>query len=162
MDLFLLVLAIICVIVGVVGSVVPALPGPPVSFVGCLLLFFCSGSNITLSSVLIAAAVATVITIVDFVAPVWLTKKKGGSKAATWGATLGLLLALFTGMWGILILPFVGALLGELSTGTPFDKAIKVASYSFLAFILTTGMKLAYSLVLFSKVICGGWMMLVD
>ena len=162
MDILLVAIAVICVVVGVVGALVPALPGPPISFVGYLLLFFCSDSDITLSSLLIAGAVAAVITVVDFIAPVWLTKKKGGSKAATWGATIGLLLALFTGIWGVLIMPFVGAYLGEKFVGTPSDKAFKVASYSFVAFILTTGLKMIYSFALLSKVRCDSWQVIVN
>ena len=157
MDIFLVILAVLCAVVGVVGSIVPALPGPPVSFVAYLLLFLCSGSDVSFSSLAIAGVVALVVTIVDFVAPAWFTKKTGGSKAATWGATIGLVIAIFTGLWGVLILPFIGALLGELSTGTPMNRAMNVASYSFLAFILTTGIKMIYSFVLLAMVTYNGW-----
>ena len=36
----LIVFAIIFAIVGIIGSVVPGLPGPPMSWVGMLLVFF--------------------------------------------------------------------------------------------------------------------------
>ena len=157
MDIILVILAALCAVVGVVGSIVPALPGPPVSFVAYLLLYLCSGSDVSFSSLAIAGVLALVVTIVDFVAPAWFTKKTGGSKAATWGATIGLVVALFTGLWGVLILPVIGALLGELCTGTPMNRALNVASYSFLAFILTTGIKMIYSFVLLAMVVYNGW-----
>jgi UDP-N-acetylglucosamine 1-carboxyvinyltransferase len=41
---------------------------------------------------------------------------------------------------------FLGALLGELSTSSSFGHALKVASLSFVAFLLTTGFKLIYGI----------------
>jgi uncharacterized protein YqgC (DUF456 family) len=48
--------------------------------------------------------------------------------------------------WGIILGPFLGALLGELSTSSSFGHALKVASLSFVAFLLTTGFKLIYGI----------------
>ena len=162
MDILLIISAVVCAIIGIVGSIVPALPGPPVSFVAYLLLYFCTGCDISFQSLAVYGVLAAIVTVVDFVAPVWLTKKSGGSKAATRGATIGLVLALFTGMWGVLVLPFLGALLGELSTGSASTKAVKVASYSFLAFILTTGVKMVYSFVMIAKVVSSAWHVLMN
>ena len=162
MDILLIISAVVCAIIGIVGSVVPALPGPPVSFVAYLLLYFCTGCDISFQSLAVYGVLAVIVTVVDFIAPVWLTKKSGGSKAATRGATIGLVLALFTGMWGVLVLPFLGALLGELSTGSASAKAVKVASYSFLAFILTTGVKMVYSFVMIAKVVSSAWHVLMN
>ena len=162
MDILLIISAVVCAIIGIVGSIVPALPGPPVSFVAYLLLYFCTGCDISFQSLAVYGVLAAIVTVVDFVAPVWLTKKSGGSKAATRGATIGLVLALFTGMWGVLVLPFLGALLGELSTGSTSAKAVKVASYSFLAFILTTGVKMVYSFVMIAKVVSSAWHVLMN
>ena len=162
MDILLIISAVVCAIIGIVGSIVPALPGPPVSFVAYLLLYFCTGCDISFQSLAVYGVLAAIVTVVDFVAPVWLTKKSGGSKAATRGATIGLVLALFTGMWGVLVLPFLGALLGELSTGSTSTKAVKVASYSFLAFILTTGVKMVYSFVMIAKVVSSAWHVLMN
>ena len=162
MDILLIISAVVCAVIGIVGSIVPALPGPPVSFVAYLLLYFCTGCDISFQSLAVYGVLAAIVTVVDFVAPVWLTKKSGGSKAATRGATIGLVLALFTGMWGVLVLPFLGALLGELSTGSASAKAVKVASYSFLAFILTTGVKMVYSFVMIAKVVSSAWHVLMN
>ena len=57
-------------------------------------------------------------------------------------------LGLFFLPWGIVVGPFLGALIGELMAHTATDKALKVALMSFLAFMLTTGVKLIYSVVL--------------
>ena len=98
-----------------------------------------------------------VLTVIDYVAPVWLTRIGGGSKQAMRGATAGLLVGLFCGPVGMIVGPFVGALLGELLVKTPPHQAFKVALYSFLAFILTTGLKFFYCIAVVCMVAIAMW-----
>lgn len=39
MDIVLVIMGFLCVVLGVLGSILPALPGPPISWVGLLLLY---------------------------------------------------------------------------------------------------------------------------
>ena len=89
-------------------------------------------------------ALMAVVSVLDYIAPVWITNKGGGSPSATRGATAGMVVGLFFPPWGLLLGPFVGALLGELLTHATAGKALRVALLSFLAFLLTTGFKLLY------------------
>lgn len=160
-DFVFVILAVISALVGVVGAIVPAVPGPPISFVGLLLLAFCEGNDIDMVSLIITGILAVIITVVDYIAPVWFTKKAGGSKAGIWGATIGLVLGLFTGFWGVIVGPFLGAFIGELMMETKPEKAIKVACMSFIAFLLTTGVKLVYCVVLLVMIIMEIWTIFV-
>lgn len=157
MEIALIILALACTVIGVLGAILPALPGPPISFVGLLLLSVCDTSSVSTSIIVTSAIFAIVITLLDYVAPIWLTNKKGGSKYATWGAAAGMFAGLFLGPLGIIVAPFIGALIGEMYAGTNIDKAFNIAFISFLAFMLTTGMKLVYCLVLFIMVVYEGW-----
>ena len=157
MEYILLFLAIILAVVGVIGAVVPGIPGPPFSFVGLLLLSFCNGAQIGWMTLLIAAILAIAVTALDYVAPMWLTNKKGGSKYAMWGAVAGVFLGMPFGFLGVILGPFVCALIGELIYGTPFEKAVNVAFASFVAFMLTTGVKIIYSFVLLIMMFFKGW-----
>lgn len=152
MEYLFVLLAIIFALLGLAGAVVPVLPGPPVAFAALLMLLFCDSNDITTTQLVVAAVVAVVITIADYVAPIWLTKRSGGSKSGTWGATIGLVLGLFFGPIGIIAGPFLGAFVGEMLAKTPADKAFGVACMTFLAFMLTTGMKLVYGIVVFVMV----------
>ena len=157
MNILLLILALLFAIVGIIGAVAPVLPGPPLSFVALLMLMFCDGNDLSNTTIIVAGVVAVVVTILDYVAPVWLTKKTGGSKYGTWGATIGLVVGIFGGLIGVLIGPFLGAYIGELIAKTPSSKALKVASMSFVAFMLTSGLKFAYGVYILVLVVSNGW-----
>ena len=157
MDYLLILLAYLMVIGGTVGAVLPVIPGPPISFVGLLLLTFCDYDTINPATLIVAGVMAIVITVIDYIAPLWLTKRVGGSRAGIWGATIGLIVGLFAGIIGVILGPFLGALIGELVSGTPTSKAINIACVNFLAFILTTGMKLLYGIVVMAMVFVEGW-----
>ena len=151
-DIVLVVLALVCAIVGHAGSVLPALRGPPASFAGLLLLYL-AGGELSAGLLIVSGVLAAIITIVDFVAPAWATKRFGGSKAGVWGSTIGLVAGLFFGPVGVIVCPFMGAFIAELLVKTPADKAFKVASYSFMAFMMTTGLKSVYCIALLGLII---------
>ena len=148
MDILLLTLAIVCIIVGIVGAVLPMLPGPPVSYAALWLMWWRDPSEVSTMTLWITGVLMVVLLIADYLAPIWLTKKGGGSRQAERGATVGLIIGLFFGLWGLLLGPFLGALVGELLAKSPLRKALKVASLSFVAFLQTTGLKLLYGIVL--------------
>ncbi len=137
-------LAALLVIIGLVGSVLPALPGVPLLFAGLLLAAWADGFArvgagwLTLLALLTLAAMA-----VDFVAGVLGAKKVGASRAAVAGAALGTLIGLFLGLPGIVLGPFVGALLGELAAGGTLRKAGGVGVGAWVGFVVGSLAKLA-------------------
>lgn len=136
------VLALICAFVGVVGCVVPILPGPPICYVAMLMCQWSSGC-FSVETLIVWAVVAVVVTILDNFLPVIMTKRFGGSKAASRGAMIGIIVGLFAGPVGLILGPFFGALIGELThDGSNSARAFKVAFGSFAAFICGTGIKL--------------------
>ena len=104
------------------------------------------------SDTVIAGLFAVFVTILDYAAPVWFTKKFGGSKYGTWGATIGLFVGLLLGPLGVVVCPFLGAFIGELINETPPADAVKIAFMTFAAFMLTTGLKLVYGIYIFVMV----------
>lgn len=136
-------------LLGIAGSVLPALPGPPVSWVGILMLYFCPGISINYWLLGITLLIALIIGILDFVIPAKGTKYFGGSKYGIWGTNIGLVIGIFTPIpFGFLIGPFVGALVGELIYNSNEGKrAFKAATGSFLGFLAGTFMKVLVSLL---------------
>lgn len=142
-DIILLSFGIICLFIGFIGCIIPALPGPPLSYVGLLLLEWSAYADFSMQLLLILAAVVAVVTLLDFIAPIYMTKVFGGTRWGTWGSTIGLLIGMiFFNIAGVIIGPFLGALIGELLGGKRSNHALKSAFGSFIGFIFGTGAKL--------------------
>ena len=142
MELLWTIIGFVLLLAGLVGSFLPVLPGPPISFIGLLLIHF-FGSTTFSSTLLYAYAIsAAVLLILDYYLPIWTTKKFGGSKAGQWGATIGVLVGLFAGPWGIILGPLLGAYVGELIAGSNNQDAWRSAQGAFLGFLLGTGLKI--------------------
>lgn len=146
--IILILLVILLSISGIAGTFLPVLPGPPLNW-GALLICYLSFSPYVSSTLLWIMLILTVIAqIIDYIAPIWMTKAGGGSKAATTGSTVGLLLGLFYMPIGLIIGPAIGAFVGEMLSCQQIGRALWVALLSFLSFILTTGLKLILSLLM--------------
>jgi len=152
MDIALLVLGFILMLVGILGSFLPVLPGPPVSWLGLLLLYLTKAVPDDWWMLGITLFFALLITVMDYVIPAMGTKKFGGSKAGMLGTVVGLLVAIFfpiLGPFGIIIWPFVGALVGELINKADQKTALKAAFGSFLGFLTGTFMKFLIGVIYF-------------
>ncbi|MBO5660940.1 MAG: DUF456 domain-containing protein [Tidjanibacter sp.] len=146
------IVALLLSVVGVVGCVVPILPGVPICYVGILLCQWVEPIFSTEQLVLWGVA-AVGVTLLDNFLPAVMTKKFGGSKAATRGSLVGIVVGLFAGPVGIILGPFFGALIGELThDGSNSARAFKVAFGSFAAFICGTGVKLVVAIYLTAKI----------
>lgn len=147
----LIVFAIIFALVGIVGSVVPGLPGPPLSWVGMLLVYFAGRVGdkpdpMTLTVLLIWLGITVLVTILDYVIPVKTTKLTGGHKAASTGAIIGLIAGMIIPPVGIILGSLLGAFLGELMVNNKgMWPAFKAGAGAFVGFLLGTGLKLAVS-----------------
>ncbi len=149
MDILLAVAALLMAIVGIVGCIVPVLPGPVLSYAALLLCYFgCDNSEISTTSLWIWALVTLVVSLVDYVLPGYLTKLFGGSRSSVTGATIGV----FAGFLifppiGIILCPFVGAVIGEmLHDSRNLGRALLAGIGSFFAFVAGTGIKLVASI----------------
>lgn len=143
MDYLWVSLGIILVVLGILGCFLPIIPGPPLSFGALLLLQLKHEPPFDLKFLLIMAGVTILVTVLDYVVPVVGAKKYGASKAGVWGSTIGLILGLFIfPPIGIIIMPFLGALIGEFIIGKESKVAFKAAWGTFLGFLTGVLLKL--------------------
>ncbi len=148
MEIVFIILGIVAVVVGIVGCFLPILPGPPITYLALLLLQWGVHPVFTSDFLLLWAAITAGVTALDYIIPIWGTKKMGGTKAGVNGSIAGLVVGLFFPPFGIILGPFLGALIGELISGQAFEKALKSAIGSFLGFLGGTLIKLAVSVVM--------------
>jgi Uncharacterized protein conserved in bacteria len=147
-DYILLILGIIFIIIGIIGCLVPVLPGPPINFLGLLFLHLSKFGQFTTPTLIILGSVAVIVTVLDYIVPVWGTKKFGGSKYGTKGAVVGLIVGFFLGPLGIILGPLIGAFVGEMIFKDDMSYAFKAGFGSLLGFLTSIGLKLAASLVM--------------
>lgn len=147
-DYILLILGILLMILGIIGCLVPVLPGPPFSFIGLLLLHFSRFGQFSAATLITFGAIAVVITILDYIVPVWGTRRFGGSKYGTRGATVGLIIGLFLGPLGMVLGPLFGAFVGEMIFKDDIKYAVRAGFGSLIGFMAGIGLKLAASLIM--------------
>ena len=133
---------------GLLGSVLPVLPGLPLSYIGLLLLHFTSIVQFSPAFLIVWLLIIIAIQVLDYFIPIWGTKFFGGSKYGTWGSTIGVIAGLFFAPWGIILGPFLGAVIGELIYGKSFTPALKAGLGSFIGFLTGTLAKIIIGLVL--------------
>lgn len=143
----LITLSILLLILGVVGSFLPVLPGPPLSFAGMLILHLTPGYDFTTKLLIVFGLLAAIITIIDLVLPIYGTRRTGGSKRGMYGAAIGLVAGIFFfPPAGIIVGPFVGALVAELSNNRDLAPAVRAAFGSLVGLLAGAFLKFLYSI----------------
>ena len=142
MDILLLMIGFACMITGLFGSFLPALPGPSISWVGLLLLYFTTAVPANYWILGITLLITVIISVLDYVIPSKGTQKFGGSSYGIWGTNIGLLVGILAPVpFGFLIGPFVGAFIGELIHDSKSHKrAFKAATGSLLGLLASSFM----------------------
>lgn len=147
-NILLAILAVAAGLAGIIGSIVPALPGPPLSWAGLLLAYFAGGTDgrgETMGTIflLIWLGITIAVSILDYLVPAYFTKLSGGSKYASWGAMAGLFAGMFFAGIGIILGSLLGAFLFELLfAGKSVFFSAKSAFGAFIGFLFGTGIKL--------------------
>ena len=150
MDILLVVLGFIFMLIGILGSFLPVLPGPPLSWIGLLLLYLTQAIPNDWWFLGITLIVALLVFALDYIIPAMGTKRFGGSKKGVIGTTLGLIVAIVFpvfGPLGIIIWPFMGAFIGEMIHKADSKIAVKAAFGSFLGFLVGTFIKFVVAVI---------------
>jgi len=149
LDLVWAIVGLVVLIIGIIGCILPILPGQILSWSSLLILQLQSDPPFTARFLVIWALITALVSFLDYIVPIWGTKKLGGSKLGIWGATVGVILGIFFfPPVGLIVGPFVGAVVGELIAGKNSNTALKAGFGSFLGFIAGTAMKLAISFIM--------------
>ncbi|MBT8065223.1 MAG: DUF456 domain-containing protein [Gammaproteobacteria bacterium] len=136
-------LAGLIVIAGLAGTIIPALPGVPLVFLGLFLGAWIDDFAIVgWATIGVLAVLAVIAWVVDFVAGAAGARYLGASSRAFWGATIGAVVGIFFGFAGMLIGPFLGAVIGELSGGTNMLNSGRAGVGAWLGMVVATAVKL--------------------
>lgn len=149
MDLLLLTLGFICIIIGIFGSFLPVLPGLSSCWVGLLLLYLTKAVENNYWVLGITLLLTVIITVLDYIIPAKGTKKFGGSSYGVWGTNIGLVVGILAPIpFGVIIGPFVGALIGEmLYDSKNHQRAFKAATGSLLGFLASSFINFMFCMI---------------
>ncbi len=152
MVTFLLILVVVLSIAGIVGCIAPGLPGVPLNYAAMLLLQYLYQPFST--NILIVFGIISLLTlVVEYVLPVWLSKRYGASNYGIWGGLIGTVLGIFFTPIGMVFGMLLGSIAGELLAGNNFSKAIRSGFAIFIGNLFSMGVKLIVAIVL--TVYCG-------
>jgi uncharacterized protein YqgC (DUF456 family) len=150
MVTLLWILGVVLVFIGLAGILLPALPGTILIFAGLLLAAWAEGfSRVSVGTIVLIGVIAAASYGVDFVAGALGVKHLGASRRAMIGAGLGTLLGLFFGLPGLILGPFVGSVVGELSAHRDLARAGRAGAAAWIGFAIGAVVKvgLAFSMI---------------
>ena len=103
-------------VAGLAGTVLPALPGTALIF-GAVLLgaWIDDYTRIGNATLVVEAALAILSWILEYIAGLLGARSVGASRQALTGAALGTAAGMFMGVVGLLFMPLLGAVVGELA-----------------------------------------------
>ena len=120
-----LILTLLVMFAGLAGSILPGLPGTPLVMLAAIghKLYF--GPTGAAWWVLVTLGGLTAISVlVDYAASIYGAKRLGATWRGAAGAIVGALIGLFFSLPGILLGPFVGAMLFELAGGRGMEGSL--------------------------------------
>lgn len=158
MGILLDVIALALIVSGLAGALIPTVPGIPLIFIGIWLI---AGSDhyhhLGFWWLIGIAAVGAVGLTIDLLAGILGVKRVGASKQAVLGALFGTVVGLFFGLPGLLLGPFLGAVLGELAAGSSALHSTNVGLGAWLGLLFGTIIKLISSLMMVALLGVAWW-----
>jgi uncharacterized protein YqgC (DUF456 family) len=131
------------------GIVLPILPGVILIYAGMLLYGLMTGFATLDTNFYLLQGMALLLTFfIDYLATTAGTRRYGGSSRAAWGAAAGVLLGFFLGPFGIIIGPFIGAVLAELTGGKKPEQAVRTGIGTLIGFLGGTFLKFVIALLM--------------
>jgi uncharacterized protein len=149
MAILLWTFGVALVLIGFVGIVMPALPGHILIFAGLLLAAWADHfTRVGPWTLTVIGLIGAASYVVDFMAAAIGVKRFGASRRAMTGATLGTLAGFVFGLPGILIGPFVGALVGELTVHRDWKRVGLAGISAWVGFAIGVAVKVALAFVM--------------
>lgn len=144
METVLIILAIIFLVGGLLGCVLPAIPGPPLSYAG-LICFHLAMHSFSVRTIVIYGIITLVVTALDFIVPVWGAKVFGATKYGVYGSIIGMIAGIFLTPIGMIAGLLLGAILGDMYGGRKLSDSIGSGVGTFLGTMAAMAIKLLVS-----------------
>ena len=142
----LIIVSFLIAIAGIIGCIIPAVPGPPLNFISLLILELAIEVAFSFEFFIIWGIITIVVTVLDYVLPLFGAKAYKASSYGIWGSIIGMILGtIFFPPFGMILGLLLGAVAGELIAGKEGSEALKVGSVTFITSLFMIVVKLAAS-----------------
>ncbi len=143
------ILSVVLIVVGVAGTVLPALPGVILVLAGIVLgAWIDDFARVSGVTVAITAVLAVAAWLIEYLAGVMGAQKAGASKEAIVGALIGTVVGIFTGLWGLIFMPLLGAVIGQYLVDRDLIRARNVGLATWLGMAIGTLAKIALTFLM--------------
>jgi uncharacterized protein len=144
MTTILWVIAVLLIIIGIAGVILPALPGVVFVFGGILLAAWIDDfTRISGWTIGVLAILTMIAFVIDYVASTLAAKRAGASTLGLVGAAVGTVLGIFTGLFGLVFMPLIGAAVGEFISQQDAMRAGRVGVATWIGLVVGTALKIA-------------------
>ena len=149
-EIVAIIVCSIFILAALIGSILPFLPGVPLAWIGLLIYAAVTGfEKISVLTTVIFFIVMLITLAIGYFAPMLGAKKYKTSSLGIFGSFLGLTFGvLLFGPWGIIIGPFIGAVIGELIARKAPEPAVKSAFGTFIGYITGTLLQIIVVLIM--------------
>jgi uncharacterized protein YqgC (DUF456 family) len=149
MKALLWIVSVVLIVMGFAGIMLPAVPGTILIFAGLLLVAWADGfQRVGVWTLVLIGLVAAASYMVDLVAAALGAKTLGASRRAMLGAALGTMAGLIFGLPGLIIGPFAGAVLGELTMHGDWKRAGRAGASAWIGFAIGTAVKVGLAFLM--------------
>jgi uncharacterized protein YqgC (DUF456 family) len=149
MNIALWILSVLLIVVGVAGTVLPAVPGVILVLVGIVLgAWIDDFTRVSGTTVWIAAFLAVAAWVIEYLSGVMGAQKAGASKEAIVGALIGTVLGIFSGLWGLIFMPLLGAMIGQYLVDRDLIRARNVGLATWLGMAIGAVAKIALAFLM--------------
>jgi len=149
MSALLWIAAAVLVALGLAGLVLPALPGAPLLFLGLVCAAWAEGfAYVGAGWLAVLGALAALSYPIDLAAGALGARRFGASGRAILGAAAGALVGLFFGPLGLVLGPFLGAALAELSLRRDLRQAGRSGLGATMGLVLGVAAKLSLAVAI--------------
>ena len=99
------ILGVIALVAGVVGCTLPILPGPPLTYLSLILVSIARAwEAFSPAFLIIMGGITIVVTVLDYILPAAVSRKRGATKVGTFGSIIGMMvgMAVKLGLSGVI------------------------------------------------------------
>ena len=143
------IVAVLLILTGFAGLVIPVIPGIPMMFCGFLLGAWIDGFERIGGFTVTALGLLALLSIgIDLLSPGFGSGRAGAGKRAILGAAIGSVVGIFFGLPGIIIGPFIGAVLGQLTASSDLSDAGRAGFGAWIGLLIGMAMKAALAFIM--------------